>query len=103
MFKMKKTYTYRDNFGKEHKVKIFPDELRYVPYEMCDTGVRALRVQNICKLLVWEMHKDVTLCSKSIVCKYDESLLNKSLSRDELNKVAISEEELSKIVNSFES
>lgn len=98
MLKLKKTYIYTDNFGKKHKVRISPDDVSCVPYVIVDTGIKALRVQNLCKLMFWEKYNDINLCSKSIICKYDESLLHKCLSKNDVNKLAIPEEKLKEII-----
>lgn len=102
MFKLKKKYIYTDNFGKKHKVRISPDDVSCVPYVIVDTGIKALRVQNLCKLMFWEKYNDINLCSKSIICKYDESLLHKCLSKNDVNKLAIPEEKLKEIIDKFE-
>lgn len=102
MFKSKEKYIYIDNFGKKHKVRISLDDVSCIPYYITDTGIKALRVQNLCKLMFWEKYNDVNLCSKSIICKYDESLLHKCLSKNDVNKLAIPEEKLKEIIDKFE-
>lgn len=96
-----KNYTYTDNFGKKRKIRASSGEIKCVPYVTVDTGIRALRIQNLCKLMFWETYKDIKLCSKSIICKYDESLLHKSLSKDDIYKLAIPEKKLKELINEF--
>lgn len=102
MFKSKKKYIYTDNFEKKHKLRISPDDVSCVPYYIADTGIEALRIHNLCKLMFWEKYNDINLCSKSIICEYDESLLHKSLSKNDVYKLAISEEKLKEIIDKFE-
>lgn len=97
----KEKYIYTDNFGKKHKVKISLDDISYVPYVIVDTGIKVLRIQNLCKLMFWEKYNDINLCSKSIICKYDESLLHKTLSKSDVNKLAIPKEELKEIIDKY--
>lgn len=72
-----------------------------IPYSIVDTGIKAFRIQNLCVLMFWEKYNTISLCSKSIICKYDESLLHKSLSKDDIYMIAISEEKLKEIIDSF--
>ena len=98
LFKTKNSYTYTDNFGKRHKLKISDSEVICAPYDILPTGNMALQTQGICKLMYWEKYQDMKLCSKSILCKRDESLLQRTLTKEDINKIALSEKELQEII-----
>ncbi len=102
MFKRKKIYSYTDNFGKEHKIRVSPDDIRCVPYATADTGWKPLRIQNLCKLLYWETYNGVNLRSMSIICPYNDKLIGKTFTISEINEMSISGDELQRIVDSFE-
>ena len=98
----KQIYSYTDNYGKNHRIGISEADIKCIPYNIIDTGIKALYTQNIYKIMFLEKYNDITLCSKSIIGKCDDSLLNKILSKDEINKIAISEKTLKEIIDNFE-
>ena len=102
MSKPRKKRVRTDNFRIECKTQLSHDEVRCIPYAIADTEIKALRVQNLCKLLFFEKYNDTTLCRGSVFCKYDKSLLNKSLSKNDIYKLAIPEETLREIIGNFE-
>lgn len=51
LFKTKNSYTYTDNFGKRHKLKISDSEVICAPYNILPTGNMALQEQGICKAM----------------------------------------------------
>lgn len=63
LFKTKNSYTYTDNFGKRHKLKISDSEVICAPYDILPTGNMALQTQGICKLMYWEKYQDMKLCN----------------------------------------
>ena len=102
MTKLRKKRVRTDNFRIEYKTQLSHDEVKCVPYAIADTEIKALRVQNICKLLFFEKYNDVTICRGSAFCKYDKSLLDKALSKEDICKLAIPEEKLREIIGNFE-
>ena len=102
LFNKKQTYFYTDNYGINHSIDIPEKDIKCIPFNIIDTGIKALYTQNIHIIMFFEKYNDITLCSKSIIGKYDKPLLNRTFSRDEINKIALSENTLKKIIDTFE-
>ena len=99
----------RDRTGKPlnigdniYGIDIPEKDIKCIPFNIMDTGIKALDTQNIHIIMFFEKYNDITLCSKSIIGKCDRPLLNRTFSRDEINKIALSENTLKKIIDTFE-
>lgn len=103
MFIKKKTYSYTDNFGKKHKIKVSPEDIVCVPYATADTGRKPLRIQNLCKLMYWETYNGVNLRSMSIICPYKDNLVGSKFTQDEMLNMAISNDTLQSIIDDFKT
>lgn len=98
----KQTYFYTDNYGINHSIDIPEKDIKCIPFNIIDTGIKALYTQNIHIIMFFEKYNDITLCSKSIIGKCDEPLLNKTFSKEEMKKIALSENTVKKIIDNFE-
>lgn len=99
----------RDRTGKPlnigdniYGIDIPEKDIKCIPFNIMDTGIKALYAQNIHIINFIEKYNDISLCSKSIIGKCDKPLLNRTFSKDEINKIALSENTLKKIIDTFE-
>lgn len=77
-------------------------DIKCIPFSIIETGIEALDTQNIHIINFIEKYNDISLFSKSIIGKCDKPLLNRTFSKDEINKIALSENTLKKIIDTFE-
>lgn len=99
----------RDRTGKPlnigdniYGIDIPEKDIKCIPFSIIETGIEALDTQNIHIINFIEKYNDISLFSKSIIGKCDKPLLNRTFSKDEINKIALSENTLKKIIDTFE-
>ena len=102
MFIKKNTYTYIDHLGQKHKLKISPEDIVCVPYEIIEMGTKTLRDKGLCKLTYWETYQGSNLQSMSIICKKADDLIGKQFTQEEIRKMAISNEALKDFISEKE-
>lgn len=91
------------NIGnKVYSIDIPEKDIKCIPFNIIDTGIKALYTQNIHIIMFFEKYNDITLCSKSIIGKCDKPLLNRAFSKDEINRIALSENAVKEIIDNFE-
>ena len=103
LFNRKQNYFYTDKYGTKHSIDdIQEKDIKCIPFSIIETGIEALDTQNIHIINFIEKYNDISLFSKSIIGKCDKPLLNRTFSKDEINKIALSENTLKKIIDTFE-
>lgn len=103
LFNKKQTCFYTDKYGTKYSIDDIPEkDIKCIPFSIIETGIEALDTQNIHIINFIEKYNDISLFSRSIIGKCDKPLLNRTFSKDEINKIALSENALKKIIDTFE-